>query len=197
MVETSFPLRASYYRARYYDPSPGRFLSEDPLGTDAGPNGYVFVGDAPVNFTDPLGLYKLKNFPPDKQANMKQAINDAIGKLTACPSCAGDDGPKIANTIQHTTFVYMPDLRSPKIRIGDQEFGGGLTCADADPKNPPAKPSRIVHIGSLAWDNSQCGSLASTVAHEASHKPPTNYNHTQTDQLEEKCFNSTIKHAPH
>jgi RHS repeat-associated protein len=186
-----------YYRARYYDPQSGRFISEDPLGTDAGPSGYLFVGNAPINFVDPLGLYKLQNFPPGLQADMKQAIKDAISKLKACPSCAGDDGAKIANTIQHTTFVYVPDLRSPKFRIGDEEFGGGLTCADSDPKVPPAKPTRIVHIGSLAWSPSDCCSLASTVAHEASHKSPTNYNHDQTDDMEEKCFGCTIKHGLH
>ena len=32
-----------YYRARYYDPSPGRFLSEDPLGSAAGMNFYAYA----------------------------------------------------------------------------------------------------------------------------------------------------------
>lgn len=44
------------YRARYYDPSTGRFISEDPLGFNAGINFYTYVGNNPINFNDPSGL---------------------------------------------------------------------------------------------------------------------------------------------
>ena len=50
-------LSASYYRARYYDPSVGRFLSEDPLEFRAGTNSYRYVGNRVVNDTDPGGLF--------------------------------------------------------------------------------------------------------------------------------------------
>jgi RHS repeat-associated protein len=45
------------YRARYYDQNVGRFMSEDPEGTDGGINFYRYVGNDPTNLTDPLGLY--------------------------------------------------------------------------------------------------------------------------------------------
>jgi uncharacterized protein RhaS with RHS repeats len=45
-----------YYRARYYDPTRSRFLSEDPIGLDGGINGYAYVGGAPTHYVDPLGL---------------------------------------------------------------------------------------------------------------------------------------------
>jgi len=50
-----------YYRARYYDPEVGRFISEDPLGFEAGINFYAYVGNNPVNFNDPTG--NIENFP--------------------------------------------------------------------------------------------------------------------------------------
>ncbi len=47
------------YRARYYDPATGRFLSEDPIGFDGGSNFYAYVGNSPTNRKDPLGLRPL------------------------------------------------------------------------------------------------------------------------------------------
>ncbi|MGB7848920.1 MAG: RHS repeat-associated core domain-containing protein [Candidatus Acidiferrum sp.] len=45
-----------YYRARYYDPSTGRFLSEDPLRFKSGVNFYSYVKNSAVNLKDPYGL---------------------------------------------------------------------------------------------------------------------------------------------
>jgi RHS repeat-associated protein len=46
-----------YYRARYYDPMAGRFISEDPIRLRGGDlNYYRYVRNNPVNFYDPLGL---------------------------------------------------------------------------------------------------------------------------------------------
>lgn len=65
-VSTSFPIQYTgrlpvsdglyYYRARFYDPEAGRFLSEDPIGLAGGLNPYAYVGGNPVNYNDPLGL---------------------------------------------------------------------------------------------------------------------------------------------
>jgi RHS repeat-associated protein len=49
-----------YYRARYYAPQLGRFLSEDPIGIAGGPNVYLFAGNDPVNWSDPSGLSCVK-----------------------------------------------------------------------------------------------------------------------------------------
>ena len=45
-----------YYRARYYDPTIGRFVSEDPVAFDDGGNFYRYVNNSPVGLADPLGL---------------------------------------------------------------------------------------------------------------------------------------------
>ena len=42
--------------ARYYDPSNGRFLSEDPIQFMAGSNFYRYVDNRPLNFIDPFGF---------------------------------------------------------------------------------------------------------------------------------------------
>lgn len=45
-----------YYRARWYDPDQGRFLSEDPTGLEGGLNLYSYAGNNPILFNDPFGL---------------------------------------------------------------------------------------------------------------------------------------------
>src|SRR5438552_13190714 len=44
-----------YYRARYYNPAWGRFVSADPAGFGGGINPYVYAGNNPANVTDPSG----------------------------------------------------------------------------------------------------------------------------------------------
>jgi RHS repeat-associated protein len=45
-----------FYRARFYDPQIGRFISEDPIEFEGGRNWYVYAENSPLNYTDPLGL---------------------------------------------------------------------------------------------------------------------------------------------
>jgi RHS repeat-associated protein len=48
-----------YYRARYYDPQIGRFLSQDPIEYLSGDfNFYRYVENSPTNYTDPFGFQK-------------------------------------------------------------------------------------------------------------------------------------------
>jgi RHS repeat-associated protein len=63
-----------YYRARYYDPATGRFLSEDPLQLEGGDvNFYAYVWNNPINLVDPRGLR-----PGDKYPNLRCAGWHAI-----------------------------------------------------------------------------------------------------------------------
>src|SRR3989441_2044523 len=48
-----------YYGARYYDPSTGRFLSEDPIGFSGGRNFYTYVRNNPPRLIDPTGLLEV------------------------------------------------------------------------------------------------------------------------------------------
>src|SRR5262249_10457305 len=45
-----------YYRARWYDPDQGRFLSEDPAGLSGGLNFFAHARNDPLSLVAPLGL---------------------------------------------------------------------------------------------------------------------------------------------
>ncbi|MBT7067384.1 MAG: hypothetical protein HN919_13855, partial [Verrucomicrobia bacterium] len=80
-----------YFRARWYDPVTGRWLSKDPIGISGGLNQYVFCGNNPVNCIDPLGLrdvtiqfyHKLtgKQLSPAAMAEVERIYSDAFKRF--------------------------------------------------------------------------------------------------------------------
>ncbi len=48
-----------FYRARFYDPQIGRFVSEDPIGLAGGINEYSYTSNNPASRKDPSGLYEI------------------------------------------------------------------------------------------------------------------------------------------
>ena len=68
-----------YYRARYYAPTWGRFISEDPISFIGGDtNRYPYAENDPINLTDPTG---------------ERAVGAALGPPTPGSSTGGFGGP--------------------------------------------------------------------------------------------------------
>ena len=88
-----------YYRARYYSPAIGRFLSVDPIGYGDGLNLYAYVGNDPVNFIDPSGLAANKIaegssrawriFNPPSPDSDRRLILAGVGEGLICQGLVG------------------------------------------------------------------------------------------------------------
>lgn len=103
--ERDFGTGLYYYRARYYDPQIGRFLTEDPIKFQGGSNFYAYVGNNPVNLTDPLGLEeKLPDddgspIGPDEYDAMDKEAKEAVKRCMAKLKCPSGTSPVIKEII--------------------------------------------------------------------------------------------------
>ena len=67
-----------YHNARYYDPTLGRWISQDPIGFNAGDqNLYRYVGNTPLDHVDPWGQARLtvNGFPILARENLDVAVH--------------------------------------------------------------------------------------------------------------------------
>ena len=109
----------SDYRARYYDPQIGRFLSADPIRFQAGVNFYAYVGNSPLNAIDPSGM-------------LVQAIyNKNSGQLTVTDLDTGQTvtinvesgGKPFGDPIPNGTYDILEQQRKPDEFRLDKEDG--------------------------------------------------------------------------
>jgi len=85
----------SYYRARYYDITIGRFTSMDPIGFKGGDNHYAFVKNNPLLLRDPKGTCPVEDCNPPSVP-----IFDSISAyLWTCPCRAQGDIEKTCTCI--------------------------------------------------------------------------------------------------
>jgi RHS repeat-associated protein len=96
-----------FYRARYYDPVPGRFASSDPVGFWGGFNFYAYVHDSPTNLVDPTGL-KIQIcarggfedlFPFNGIGNHVYFLDTNNGQNCGRGDQAGTENPKLPGTV--------------------------------------------------------------------------------------------------
>jgi uncharacterized protein RhaS with RHS repeats len=128
------------YRARYYSPAVGRFISEDPIGLVGGINKYSYVDSSPLNWIDPWGTDRKKGCPDvpfhpgeadiDKNIAEEQSNAPLLPNIFGGPLMLEDSYQKVRN---HGPWDYKQtktlndfgslDIASPYEDFGNFNFG--------------------------------------------------------------------------
>lgn len=98
----------SYYRARYYDPMEGRFLSEDPIGfAGSGTNFYAYVVNNPISFRDASGLCGGPQLPSCVAYFFKQVYNHANPFSPDVSTTAGEGAGFVYSAVQYNKYLQF------------------------------------------------------------------------------------------
>lgn len=122
-----------YNRARYYSPTLGRFISQDPIGFQGGDqNLYAYTGNSPTNLTDPSGLKswfdRFKNWAGDHATEIAVAVAVvAVVAVTACVLAAEVCVPFLVRV----ATVGAEEAPEVETVVGDVTAGGETAAETA------------------------------------------------------------------
>jgi RHS repeat-associated protein len=103
----------SYYRARYYSPENGKFISQDPIGFGGGDgNLYRYVSNSPANAVDPYGNIKIEVvFNPLFDARIP-SVHAELPSISFDKGIQGGKFEKYDTTVDHA-FILVTDKNCP------------------------------------------------------------------------------------
>jgi RHS repeat-associated protein len=156
-----------HYKARVYDPQLGRFLQTDPVGYEADLNLYAYVGNDPLDKTDPLGLFDWEAFWEGFAAggeNMRSGVPDhkfASGswERTLGYSIGGGLNAVAEERLGQSQGMYAGQFRGKVLTLKYKEGWSASQRAAADKKvgqldaaarNGEVKPSTPERSGTSA-----------------------------------------------
>ncbi|HEY6330282.1 MAG TPA: RHS repeat-associated core domain-containing protein, partial [Blastocatellia bacterium] len=122
-----------YSRARWYDPSQGRFISQDPIGMAGGLNRYSYGANNPVSFSDPSGL-SWKTFEQGLSDGGKVGFMTgvAVGAVLLAVTAATEGGALAALPALLSAFMSAAAAAAIAKQIAElvADFISGRLCKD-------------------------------------------------------------------
>jgi RHS repeat-associated protein len=125
-----------FYRARYYDPKVGRFVTKDPIGFAGGDvNLFGYTKNNPVNFNDPIGKTPAGNESPEftvpvpsqscqgywEMKGWDRLFNFKCICYWLCKPCNGA-------VVWSGNYRHLPSTSGNVVYQGGEGLKGGDTC---------------------------------------------------------------------
>jgi RHS repeat-associated protein len=148
-----------FYRARYYDQSAGRFVSEDPASfLSGGVNFYQYVENSPLGFKDPNGLQA----QPAAPCCDEKKIKDGLRRLQQAFAGAAALKSKVFQEYQQCLQKLAND---PDVKCGPPPKEYPRECGH----HGAYSPSTIVITPNGSRGLGGCPGAMATAAHEMVH----------------------------
>ena len=179
-------LGMSYYKARMYSPTLGRFMQTDPIECKDQINLYAYVGDDPVDGRDPSGLYvcggsgdeckaaesainKVRLGAQDK--SLSKSDRSLLGRVASFYGKAGEKNgvgvifasPKQIQEATRDPSAGATTVRGPKTGVIAVVLPKGFQNAYSDLSKSPSSVGRDLKTWSPEAER------ANTLAHEGEH----------------------------
>jgi RHS repeat-associated protein len=114
-----------YYRFRYYSSELQRFISEDPVGLLGGINKYIYVGNRPARYIDPLGLARGDWWDPRTYISLSMSFTGPSGEGTVMYVGGGEQQSHSPLTLVGVSLDIQVGL-IPPLSNGTYEYGVGF-----------------------------------------------------------------------
>src|ERR1035437_1259485 len=131
-----------YYRARYYNPDAGRFMSEDPIGLLGGLNQYAYVRNNPITLTDPMGL-------SGGVTQFAYGVLNLIGGLTALG---------IGGELAQTGLGFLPGLATASYGLATASLGVAQISGQPLPQGINGIPDLVAEVNRWYYQSPTFGS---------------------------------------
>jgi RHS repeat-associated protein len=156
-----------YYRARYYDPAAGRFISQDPIGFDGGVNYYAYTLNNPTDFGDPNGLkvYPYNFVGPLQPGDVRGYIvdlknNNALSPLLSDPQSHASTFFGRNSECVSLTRYFAPALpctgcwrAGPRVIGNDIPRGTAIATFDDNGRYPSDDRNSALYVGTITYQD--------------------------------------------
>jgi len=196
-------LNLYYYKARFYSPALGRFLQTDPIGTADDLNLYAYVGNNPINFSDPSGLIAAEASMLLGKVGSTSAGQFALGFIPGYDLYSASQNPN-ATMLDYGVGVLgiLPGMGKGAglaIKAGDNLVGAAAKVSTLKP-GPFAKESIPGHMGKpTAAEQKQVNTLMEkNGCHTCGTKDPgTKSGNAVVDHQPAQALGETKEFLPH